>query len=104
MVDQQKMTEFFAEKLKEAKVPENIQQAILRELASLEKDLRTRIFIALSLYQQALTSPEKERAATTLYYAGGLQYLLRTICSLQDPMISQILSVYSDEKVSQSQG
>lgn len=104
MVDKQKMTEFFTEKLKEAKVPDNIQQAILRELTSLESDLRTRIFIALSLYQQEFTPLGKERVATKLYYAGGLQFLLLTKCGLQDPVVSKILSAFSGEKVlSQSQ-
>lgn len=104
MVDKQKMTEFFTEKLRKADIPEDIQQAILREIASLEGDPQTRIFAALHLYQQALTPLEKTRAATKLYFEGGLQHVLLIKLCLQDPVISKILSVFSGEKVlSQSQ-
>ncbi len=99
MVDKKEMTQFFKEKLVAAKIPDNIQKAILSALASLDDRLQTRICAALKLYQDALTRPEKERAATTLYYAGGLQYLLRTQCNLDGPLISQILSVFSDETI-----
>lgn len=104
MVDKKEMTQFFKEKLVAAKIPENIQQAILASLASLEDDAQTRIFSALHLYVQALTLMEIERATRTLYYEGGLQYLLLTKCGLQDPIVSQILSVFSGEMIVSSSG
>mgnify|MGYP001611989641 CR=1 FL=1 len=82
-------------KLEEAGVRENIQQKILAKLESMDQKDKDRIFAGLELYIAAITPQEIEKAAQKLYYEYRLQYLLLTLCELNDTTCKKILSAFA---------